>query len=145
MSENNNYIVLARKYRPKNLKDVIGQEDICSVVEGSIKLNRVAHAFLFSGTRGVGKTTLARILGKILNCEELKKDKIEACHQCATCISIENESNMDVVEIDAASRTGVADVREIIENINYKPVSSKKKFLLLMKFTCFQKQHLMHY
>ena len=73
MSENNNYIVLARKYRPKNLKDVIGQEDICSVVEGSIKLNRVAHAFLFSGTRGVGKTTLARILGKILNCEELKK------------------------------------------------------------------------
>ena len=131
MSENNNYIVLARKYRPKNLKDVIGQEDICSVVEGSIKLNRVAHAFLFSGTRGVGKTTLARILGKILNCEELKKDKIEACHQCATCISIENESNMDVVEIDAASRTGVADVREIIENINYKPVSSKKKIFII--------------
>ena len=131
MSENNNYIVLARKYRPKNLKDVIGQEDICSVVEGSIKLNRVAHAFLFSGTRGVGKTTLARILGKILNCEKLKKDKIEACHQCATCISIENESNMDVVEIDAASRTGVADVREIIENINYKPVSSKKKIFII--------------
>jgi len=131
MSENNNYIVLARKYRPKNLKDVIGQEDICSVIEGSIKLNRVAHAFLFSGTRGVGKTTLARILGKILNCEELKKDKIEACHQCATCISIENESNMDVVEIDAASRTGVADVREIIENINYKPVSSKKKIFII--------------
>ena len=131
MSENNNYIVLARKYRPKNLKDVIGQEDICSVVEGSIKLNRVAHAFLFSGTRGVGKTTLARILVKILNCEELKKDKTEACHQCATCISIENESNMDVVEIDAASRTGVADVREIIENINYKPVSSKKKIFII--------------
>ena len=131
MSKSNNYIVLARKYRPKNLKDVIGQEDICSVVEGSIKLNRVAHAFLFSGTRGVGKTTLARILGKILNCEKLKKDKIEACHQCATCISIENESNMDVVEIDAASRTGVADVREIIENINYKPVSSKKKIFII--------------
>ena len=131
MSKNNNYIVLARKYRPKNLKDVIGQEDICSVIEGSIKLNRVAHAFLFSGTRGVGKTTLARILAKILNCEELEAEKIEACHKCANCISIENESNMDVVEIDAASRTGVADVREIIENINYKPVSSKKKIFII--------------
>ena len=131
MSTNNNYIVLARKYRPKNLIDVIGQEDICSVIEGSIKLNRVAHAFLFSGTRGVGKTTLARILAKILNCEEVKEEKIQACHECANCISIENESNMDVVEIDAASRTGVADVREIIENINYKPVSSKKKIFII--------------
>ena len=131
MSNNNNYIVLARKYRPKNLKDVIGQEDICSVIEGSIKLNRVAHAFLFSGTRGVGKTTLARILAKILNCEKLEVENIEACHKCANCISIENESNMDVIEIDAASRTGVADVREIIENINYKPVSSKKKIFII--------------
>ena len=131
MSKNNNYIVLARKYRPKNLKDVIGQEDICSVIEGSIKLNRVAHAFLFSGTRGVGKTTLARILAKILNCEKLEGENIEACHKCANCISIENESNMDVIEIDAASRTGVADVREIIENINYKPVSSKKKIFII--------------
>ena len=131
MSKNNNYIVLARKYRPKNLIDVIGQEDICSVIEGSIKLNRVAHAFLFSGTRGVGKTTLARILAKILNCEDAKGEKIQACHKCANCISIENESNMDVVEIDAASRTGVADVREIIENINYKPVSSKKKIFII--------------
>ena len=131
MSNNNNYIVLARKYRPKNLKDEIGQEDICSVIEGSIKLNRVAHAFLFSGTRGVGKTTLARILSKILNCEKLEVENIEACHKCANCISIENESNMDVIEIDAASRTGVADVREIIENINYKPVSSKKKIFII--------------
>ena len=131
MSKNNNYIVLARKYRPKNLKDVIGQEDICSVIEGSIKLNRVAHAFLFSGTRGVGKTTLARILAKILNCEKLEVENIEACHKCANCISIENESNMDVIEIDAASRTGVADVREIIENINYKPESSKKKIFII--------------
>ena len=131
MSNNNNYIVLARKYRPKNLKDVIGQEDICSVIEGSIKLNRVAHAFLFSGTRGVGKTTLARILAKILNCEKLEVENIEACHKCANCISIVYESNMYVVEIDAASRTGVADVREIIENINYKPVSSKKKIFII--------------
>ncbi len=131
MSKNNNYIVLARKYRPKNLKEVIGQEDACSVIEGSIKLNRVAHAFLFSGTRGVGKTTLARIIAKIFNCEKVKGEITQACHTCANCVSIENESNLDVVEIDAASRTGVADVREIIENINYKPVSSKKKIFII--------------
>ena len=126
-----NYIVLARKYRPKKLKDVIGQDEVCSVIEGSIKTNRVAHAFLFSGTRGVGKTTFARILSKILNCTEIKSEIIEPCGKCPNCKSIENESNMDVVEIDAASRTGVGDVREIIENINYKPVNAKKKIFII--------------
>ena len=125
------YIVLARKYRPKKFSDIIGQDEVCSVIEGAIKLNRVAHAFLFSGTRGIGKTTIARILAKTLNCENLDLKNPEPCGKCKNCISIDNESNIDVVEIDAASRTGVADVREIIENINYKPVNAKKKIFII--------------
>ncbi len=127
----NEYIVLARKYRPKKFSDIIGQDEVCSVIEGAIKLNRVAHAFLFSGTRGIGKTTIARILAKTLNCENLDLKNPEPCGKCKNCISIDNDSNIDVVEIDAASRTGVADVREIIENINYKPVDTKKKIFII--------------
>ena len=127
----NNYIVLARKYRPTKLSELIGQEEICNVIKGSIKLNRVPHAFLFSGTRGIGKTSVARILAKIVNCTSLESNLLDPCQKCDTCISIDNESNMDVVEIDAASRTGVSDVREIIENINYKPLASKKKIYII--------------
>ena len=121
------YIVLARKYRPQKFSDILGQEDITSVIQGAIQLKRVPHAFIFSGTRGVGKTTFARVLAKILNCTDIQEN-INPCGKCNTCRSIDSDANMDVVEIDAASRTGVADVREIIENINYKPVSAKKNF-----------------
>ena len=127
MTEIKNYIVLARKYRPKKLSDIIGQEETCKIIEGSVKLNRIAHAYLFSGTRGIGKTTLARILAKIVNCTNLNNKVVEPCGECKNCVSIDLDNNIDVVEIDAASRTGVADVREIIDNINYKPVSAKKK------------------
>jgi len=131
MNKTNNYIVLARKYRPSKLSEIIGQDETCKIIEGSIKLNRTAHAFLFSGTRGVGKTTLARILAKIVNCKNLEKEIVEPCGNCENCKSIENGNNMDVVEIDAASRTGVSDVREIIDNVNYKPVTSKKKIFII--------------
>ncbi len=131
MSDKNDYIVLARKYRPKKLREIIGQDEICKVIEGSIKLHRIAHAFLFSGTRGVGKTTLARILAKIVNCSELNQDVVEPCGKCKNCQSIDLDNNMDVVEIDAASRTGVSDVREIIDNVNYKPVAAKKKIFII--------------
>ena len=131
MTTTGNYIVLARKYRPKILSDLIGQDDTTKIIKGSIKLNRVAHAFLFSGTRGVGKTSVARILAKIVNCQSSSSEILDPCLKCETCNSIDNETNMDVVEIDAASRTGVSDVREIIENINYKPMSAKKKIYII--------------
>ncbi len=131
MTETNNYIVLARKYRPKKLSQIIGQEEICKVIEGSVKLDRIAHAYLFSGTRGVGKTTLARILAKIVNCINLKTETVEPCESCKNCHSIDSGNNIDVVEIDAASKTGVSDVREIIDNVNYKPISAKKKIFII--------------
>ena len=115
----------------KKLSEIIGQDEICKIIKGSMKLNRLPHAFLFSGTRGVGKTTIARIISKIVNCEKIDPSNPEPCGVCSSCISITKEKNMDVVEIDAASRTGVADVREIIENLGYKSVEVKKKIYII--------------
>ena len=129
--KNKSYKVLARKYRPKKLSEIIGQDETCKIIKGSMKLNRLPHAFLFSGTRGVGKTTIARIISKIVNCEKIDPSNPEPCGLCSSCISITKEKNMDVVEIDAASRTGVADVREIIENLGYKSVEVKKKIYII--------------
>lgn len=129
--KNKSYKVLARKYRPKKLSEIIGQDETCKIIKGSMKLNRLPHAFLFSGTRGVGKTTIARIISKIVNCEKIDPSNPEPCGVCSSCISITKEKNMDVVEIDAASRTGVADVREIIENLGYKSVEVKKKIYII--------------
>ena len=132
MSKNNHYVVLARKYRPKKLSDLIGQDEICTIIKGALNLNRLAHAYLLSGTRGVGKTTLARIISKVVNCTSKSGVSVgDPCGKCENCLSIDNESNIDVVELDAASRTGVSDVREIIENINYKPVSALKKIYII--------------
>ena len=126
------YLVLARKYRPKKLSDLVGQDEIKLIIEGAIRQKRLAHAYLFSGTRGVGKTTIARIMSKIVNCLKISTNTgIDPCDSCENCISIDKENNIDVIELDAASKTGVDDVREIIENISYKPISALKKIYIV--------------
>src|SRR3970282_1733643 len=99
------YIVTARKWRPKKFAEVVGQEHITTTLKNAIKDNRIAHAFLFTGPRGVGKTTTARILAKVLNC--LKPDKFEPCNKCENCKAIEAGQLMDIIEIDGASNRGI--------------------------------------
>ena len=128
MSENN-YTVLARKYRPQNFAGLIGQESLVQTLTNAIKSNRIAHAFLLTGIRGVGKTTTARIIAKALNCTG--NDDIEPCGTCQSCTDISADRHMDVIEMDAASNTGVDDVREIIESAKYAPNSAKYKVYII--------------
>lgn len=113
------YQVSARKYRPGSFKDVVGQPHVVQTLMNAISTSRIAHAFLFSGMRGVGKTTVARILAKALNCEQ--GPTATPCDTCASCTEIARGTSVDVIEIDAASNTGVDDVREIRENIKFTP------------------------
>jgi DNA polymerase-3 subunit gamma/tau len=123
------YLVLARKWRPKTFDDVIGQEYITQTLKNAVSLGKMAHALIFSGPRGVGKTSSARIIAKALNCE--KGPTPEPCSVCTYCREISEGKSLDVLEIDAASHTGVNDVREIIENIKYLPSSGKTKIYII--------------
>tara|TARA_Y100000590_G_C15719075_1_gene1012890 strand:+ start:885 stop:2594 length:1710 start_codon:yes stop_codon:yes gene_type:complete len=125
------YQVLSRKYRPRYFSELIGQETLVQVLTNAIKKNRVAHAYLLTGIRGVGKTTTARLIARAINCENIINNKFEPCGKCDSCKSILEEKNMDVIEMDAASRTGVDDVREIIENVKYKPTSCNYKVYII--------------
>ena len=122
--------VLALKYRPKLFSDLIGQEVVSDTIYNSIKYDKIPNAFLFTGIRGVGKTTIARLIAKGLNC----KNNIEnLCNEnlCESCSSISNSNNIDVLEMDAASKTGVDDVRDLIEFSRYGPTSSKYKIFII--------------
>lgn len=123
------YLVLARKKRPQVFEDVIGQRPITQTLQNAISQNRVAHAFLFTGPRGVGKTSTARILAKALNCE--KGPQTDPCNQCSVCKEISAGNSIDVIEIDGASNRGIDEVRELKENVRYTPAKSRYKIFII--------------
>ena len=135
----NNYSnVLALKYRPQTFEDLIGQEVITQTIKNSIKVDKIPNAYLFTGIRGIGKTTIARIIAKNLNCSKLYENNCK--DECDTCDSIANSSHIDVLEMDAASKTGVDDVRELIEFSRYGPTSSKYKIFIIDEVHMLSKQ-----
>ena len=123
------YQVLARKYRPKSFRELVGQEHVAKALINALDQNRLHHAYLFTGTRGVGKTTIARILAKCLNCETGISS--EPCGVCPTCTEINEGRYVDLIEIDAASRTKVEDTREILDNVQYAPTRGRYKVYLI--------------
>ena len=123
------YQVLARKWRPNDFSEVVGQEHVVKAISNSLDQNKVHQAFVLSGTRGVGKTTIARILAKSLNCEQGLDSK--PCHKCSTCVSVSEGSFMDFQEIDAASSRGVDDTKQLLETVMHMPSASRYKVYLL--------------
>ncbi len=123
------YIVLSRKYRPKSFNEIVGQEHIVNTLANAIQTNRVAHAYLFAGPRGVGKTSMARILSKALNCQKGPTDV--PCNKCSACESIRNGNDIDVLEIDGASNRGIDEIRSIRQNVGYAPAISRYKIYII--------------
>ncbi|MBO6022909.1 AAA family ATPase [bacterium] len=129
MIKNQDYSVLYQKYRPTKFSEVIGQEQFVKMLMNAIKNKQIANAYIFSGSYGIGKTTLARIFAKAVNCLNSKDG--DACNECKNCLNIINNQSLDIIEIDAASNNGVENVRNIIENANYLPSSLNYKIYII--------------
>ncbi|HUT31687.1 MAG TPA: DNA polymerase III subunit gamma/tau [Sedimentisphaerales bacterium] len=125
------YTVLARKYRSQTFDDVVGQDPIAQTLKNAIKTGRVAHAYLFTGTRGVGKTTMARILAKALNCLNAAGPTTEPCCKCDSCVAINAGEDIDVIEVDGASNNRVEEVRELRQNAIYRPARARYKIYII--------------
>ncbi|GHU50521.1 hypothetical protein FACS189459_4540 [Bacilli bacterium] len=122
------YITLYRKYRPKNFAELYGQEYISKSLKNAIKLDKISHAYIFCGSHGIGKTSIAKIFAKSLNC--LHPVDGDACCQCDNC-KLFDSNTTDIIELDAASNNGVDNVRELISSINYQPTTLKKKVYII--------------
>ena len=125
------YQVLARKYRPSSFSEVVGQEHVLKALENSISQNKLHQAYIFSGTRGVGKTTIARVFSKCLNCMQAESPQVIPCNKCSACEEIKIGRHMEFLEVDAASRTGVDDMRELLDSVQYKPANARFKIYLI--------------
>ncbi len=123
------FLITARKWRPQTFTEVVGQEGVCRTLRNALKAGRIAHAYIFSGPRGIGKTTTARILAKAVNCE--KGPTPDPCNQCVQCVEISEGRSMDVLEIDGASNRGVGEIRNLRDNIHFNPVSARRKIYII--------------
>src|SRR5256884_3068962 len=123
------YQVIARKYRPQSFADVVNQEHVKTTLENAIAQNRIAHGYIVSGQRGTGKTTVARILARCLNC--VNGPTAQPCGVCASCLEIAQGNAVDVIEIDAASNRGINEMRELRENVRYRPARDRYKVFII--------------
>src|SRR5689334_11738003 len=122
--------VLYRKYRPNSFKEIKGQEHVVPILVESILQNKISHAYLFSGPRGSGKTTIARLMAKSINCSKFE-DLKDVCNECEYCLSINAGNNIDIIEMDAASNRGIEEIRSLKDTVNFMPSFLKKKIYII--------------